>query len=83
MPIFPPFHGRAPSVAFLPQYAAIDRPRECRIAAAPVWARRSIGKPASVEAISAISNSRKISPSTGCPMAKRASGIAVASGVPS
>src|SRR5690242_15162336 len=42
-----------------------------------------IGKPSSVEAISAMGNSGRISPSTGCPMARCASGIAIASGVPS
>jgi hypothetical protein len=42
-----------------------------------------IGKPGSVEAISAMGNSERISPSTGCPIAWCASGIAIASGVPS
>jgi hypothetical protein len=42
-----------------------------------------IGKPGSVEAISAMDNSERISPSTGCPIARCASGIAIASGVPS
>jgi hypothetical protein len=41
-----------------------------------------IGKPGSVEAISAMGNSRN-SPSTGCPMARCTPGIAIASGVPS
>jgi hypothetical protein len=42
-----------------------------------------IGKSGSVEAISDMGNSERISPSTGCPMARCASGIAIASGVPS
>jgi hypothetical protein len=41
-----------------------------------------IGKPGSVEAISAMGNSERISPSMRCPMARCASGIAIASGVP-
>lgn len=43
----------------------------------------SIGRPGSVEAISAMGNSERISPSAGCPMARYASGNASASGVPS
>jgi hypothetical protein len=43
----------------------------------------SIGKPSSVEAISAMGNSGRISPSTGCPMARCALGTAIASGVQS
>jgi hypothetical protein len=42
-----------------------------------------IGRPGSVEAISAMSNSERVSSSTGCPLARCASGIATASGVPS
>jgi hypothetical protein len=42
-----------------------------------------IGKPGSVEAISAMGHSERISPSACCPMARRASGIAIASRVPS
>ena len=45
--------------------------------------RTGIGKPSSVEAISAMASSGRISPSTGCPMARFASGIAIASEVPS
>ena len=42
-----------------------------------------IGKTSSVEAISAMGNSGRISPSMGWPMARFASGIDIASGVPS
>jgi len=42
-----------------------------------------ISKTSSVEAISAMGNSGRISPSMGWPMARFASGIDIASGVPS
>jgi SnoaL-like domain len=49
----------------------------------PDSAHIGIGKPGLAEAMSAIGNRERISPSTGCPMAERASRIAIASGMPS